>query len=125
MPNHRMHRTAASVPLAVPSGRWPSVASDAERWATLHSLPGSASELHRGDHLSCICSRRGQMRYAGVLFDLFGTLIPPFRRREHMEVLRACAQVLGLSFDACYRCWGETYLQRTRGEFVSIADNFR
>ena len=65
------------------------------------------------------------MRYAGVLFDLFGTLIPPFRMREHMEVLRECAQRLGLSFEACYRCWGETYLQRTRGEFVSVADNFR
>jgi putative hydrolase of the HAD superfamily len=65
------------------------------------------------------------MRYTGVLFDLFGTLIPPFRMHEHMEVLRECAQVLGLSFDACYRCWGETYLQRTRGEFVSVADNFR
>jgi putative hydrolase of the HAD superfamily len=65
------------------------------------------------------------MRYAGVLFDLFGTLIPPFRMREHIEVLRECAQTLGLSFEACYRCWGETYLQRTRGEFVSVADNFR
>lgn len=30
-PNNRMHRTAASVPLAVPSGRWPSAAGDAER----------------------------------------------------------------------------------------------
>jgi putative hydrolase of the HAD superfamily len=65
------------------------------------------------------------MRYAGVLFDLCGTLIPPFRMREHIEVLRECAQTLGLSFDACYRCWGETYLQRPRGEFVSVADNFR
>ena len=65
------------------------------------------------------------MRYAGVLFDLFGTLIPPFRMREHIKVLQECAQTLGLSFDACYRSWGETYLQRTRGDFVSVADNFR
>lgn len=28
-----MHRTAASVPLAVPSGRWPSAAGDAARYA--------------------------------------------------------------------------------------------
>ena len=65
------------------------------------------------------------MRYSGVLFDLFGTLIPPFRMREHMEVLRKCAHTLGLSFAECYHHWGETYLQRTRGEFVSVADNFR
>jgi putative hydrolase of the HAD superfamily len=68
--------------------------------------------------------KEGQMRYSGVLFDLFGTLIPPFRMREHMDVLRECAQTLGISFEACYRHWGETYLQRTRGEFVSVADNF-
>ena len=64
------------------------------------------------------------MRYSGVLFDLFGTLIPPFRMREHRDVLRECAQTLGISFEACYRHWGETYLQRTRGEFVSVADTF-
>jgi putative hydrolase of the HAD superfamily len=65
------------------------------------------------------------MQYSGVLFDLFGTLIPPFRRREHMDVLRACAQTLGLSFAECYHHWGETYQQRIRGEFVRMADNFR
>ena len=65
------------------------------------------------------------MRYSGVLFDLFGTLIPPFRMREHMDALRECAHTLGLSFEECHRHWGETYLQRTRGEFVSVADNFR
>ena len=65
------------------------------------------------------------MRYSGVLFDLFGTLIPPFRMREHMDVLRECAQTLQISFEACHRHWGETYRQRTRGEFLSVADNFR
>jgi putative hydrolase of the HAD superfamily len=69
--------------------------------------------------------QEGQMQYAGVLFDLFGTLIPPFRMREHMDMLRECAYTLGISFEACYRHWGETYLQRARGEFVSVADNFR
>ena len=50
--------------------------------------------------------KEGQMRYSGVLFDLFGTLIPPFRMREHMDVLRECAQTLEISFEACYRHWG-------------------
>jgi putative hydrolase of the HAD superfamily len=69
--------------------------------------------------------QEGQMRYSGVLFDLFGTLIPPFRMREHMDALRECAYILGLSFEACHRHWGETFPQRARGEFVSVADNFR
>jgi len=33
MPNRRMHRATACVPLAVPSGRWPPAAGDAERQA--------------------------------------------------------------------------------------------
>jgi putative hydrolase of the HAD superfamily len=64
------------------------------------------------------------VRYSGVLFDLFGTLIAPFRRREHMEALRACAKHLGISFEACHRDWGETFPRRVRGEFESVADNF-
>lgn len=64
------------------------------------------------------------MRCSGVLFDLFGTLIAPFRRREHMAALQACAQHLGLSFDECHRYWSETFARRVRGEFVSVADNF-
>jgi|SRR6266487_6579305 len=69
--------------------------------------------------------KEGQMRYSGVLCDLFGTLIPPFRMREHMDALRECALTLGLSFAECHWHWGETFPQRTRGEFVSVVDNFR
>jgi putative hydrolase of the HAD superfamily len=65
-----------------------------------------------------------QMRYSGVFFDLFGTLIPPFRMREHMDALRECAQTLGLSFEECHRHWGETFPHRARGKFMSVADNF-
>jgi hypothetical protein len=50
--------------------------------------------------------QEGQMRCSGVLFDLFGTLIPPFRMCEHMDALRACAHTLGLSFEECHRYWG-------------------
>jgi putative hydrolase of the HAD superfamily len=69
--------------------------------------------------------QEGYMRYSGVLFDLFGTLIPPFRMHEHMATLRACAHILELSFEECHHHWGETFPQRARGEFVSVADNFR
>jgi putative hydrolase of the HAD superfamily len=65
------------------------------------------------------------MRYTGVLFELFGTLIPPFRMREPRAVLQECAEILGLNFAECYHHWGETYRQRTRGEFASVAENFR
>lgn len=64
------------------------------------------------------------MRFRGVLFDLFETLIPPFRRREHTDTIRVCASHLGVDFEDCYRKWGETFLQRIRGEFASIADGF-
>ena len=40
------------------------------------------------------------MRYSGVLFDLFGTLVAPFRMREHMDALRECAQHLATQLPA-------------------------
>ncbi len=63
------------------------------------------------------------MHYAGVLFDLYGTLVAPFRRREHMDAIRECAEHLGIGFEACHRYMGETYPRRIRGEFASVADN--
>jgi len=63
------------------------------------------------------------MRYAGVLFDLFGTLVAPYRTREHQGIMRICADQLGISFEDCYRFSGETYPRRMRGEFASMADN--
>jgi putative hydrolase of the HAD superfamily len=64
------------------------------------------------------------VRYSGVLFDLYGTLVPPFRMREHTEMIRQCAEQLGLSFDDCHRSWGETLPHRMRGKFAGAADNF-
>lgn len=63
------------------------------------------------------------MRYSGVLFDLFGTLVRPYRSREHRDMLRECAEHLGVEFDACYRLSGETYPARIRGAFASIREN--
>jgi putative hydrolase of the HAD superfamily len=64
------------------------------------------------------------VRYSGVLFDLYGTLVPPFRMREHVEMIRQCAEQLGLPFEDCHRYWGQTFPQRMRGEFAGAADNF-
>lgn len=65
------------------------------------------------------------MRYSGVLFDLFGTLIPPFRMREHIETIRDCASRLGIDFNAFHSRWHETFPRRIRGEFGSIAGELR
>jgi putative hydrolase of the HAD superfamily len=59
-----------------------------------------------------------------VLFDLFGTLIAPFRMREHRDVIRDCADLLGIGFDDCHRGNIETFPQRIRGEFATMGDNF-
>lgn len=64
------------------------------------------------------------MPYAGVLFDLFGTLVAPYRTREFKEIMRSCAAQLGISFEDCYRFSGVTYPRRIRGELASMADNF-
>jgi putative hydrolase of the HAD superfamily len=81
-------------------------------------------DLSRVDHLQQQIQKEGQVRYSGVLLDLFGTLIAPFHMREHMDALRECAKQLGISFEDCHRYWGETFPPRVRGEFVSVADNF-
>jgi putative hydrolase of the HAD superfamily len=64
------------------------------------------------------------MAVKGVLFDLFGTLIPAFRRREHMVALRACAEVLGIDAEACQSGWVTSFPDRVRGTFATVADNF-
>lgn len=64
------------------------------------------------------------MRYEAVCFDLFGTLVPPFRRREHVAVMETCAAHLGIPGDDCHRYWVESFPWRIRGEFATVADNF-
>ena len=64
------------------------------------------------------------MAIAGVIFDLFGTLVSPFRRREHIQTMRACAGILGLEYEVFHREWVEIYPQRVRGEFSSLAEGF-
>ncbi|WP_194890875.1 HAD family hydrolase [Catenulispora pinisilvae] len=64
------------------------------------------------------------MTFEAVVFDLFGTLVPPFRKAEHTEAIRGCARVLGMDFEACHALWIESFGQRTSGGFASVADNF-
>ncbi|MEQ4722320.1 HAD family hydrolase [Nonomuraea sp. B19D2] len=64
------------------------------------------------------------MRYAGVLFDLFGTLVKPFRRREHEHAVAACSAVLGVAPRDCLELWSRSFPERVRGGFSSVGANF-
>lgn len=64
------------------------------------------------------------MRYDGVLFDLFGTLVPPFRRREHEAAIRRCAGHLGIDPEECHRGWTGSYRPRIGGRIASVEENF-
>jgi putative hydrolase of the HAD superfamily len=64
------------------------------------------------------------MPYAAVLFDLFGTLVAPFRRAEHIESIRVCSEALGISNADCHRLWVGSFPERVRGGFGSVRDNF-
>jgi putative hydrolase of the HAD superfamily len=60
----------------------------------------------------------------GVLFDLYGTLIHPFRRREHEEAIGACAALLGVGAEVCQQGWIASFPERIRGGFATVGDNF-
>lgn len=64
------------------------------------------------------------MSFESVVFDLFGTLVRPFRRSEHALAMQKCAGILEIDFEECHRLWVESFAQRSVGEFGSIAENF-
>lgn len=65
------------------------------------------------------------MSSVAVVFDLFGTLVPAFRRHEHTVAMHACAVELGVAEDACHQAWVDSFPARIQGDFDSVADNFR
>ncbi|HET9058591.1 MAG TPA: HAD-IA family hydrolase [Acidimicrobiales bacterium] len=58
------------------------------------------------------------------MFDLFGTLVPPFAKRAHRAALAECAAVLQIAPELCDAGWRGSYRARIAGEFLSVADNF-
>ncbi|MFG1864110.1 HAD family hydrolase [Microbispora bryophytorum] len=64
------------------------------------------------------------MTWRAVVFDLFGTLVPPFRKAEHSSAIRECALTLGLDFELCHGLWVESFPYRVSGDFESVAANF-
>lgn len=57
------------------------------------------------------------MKYEAVFFDLFGTLVKIFSRREYDQVLAQVAGVLMAQKQDFARLWRETFDDRVRGVF--------
>lgn len=63
------------------------------------------------------------MKYAAVIFDLFGTLVNDYAGPEYEVILGQMASVLGVSYSDFRRLWSDTYYKRNTGGFKSIEDN--
>ena len=59
---------------------------------------------------------------AGVLFDLFGTVVVPFSRAGHRGALASAAETLGLDPVHCDTTWDADYHNRVRGRSGGIAE---
>lgn len=65
------------------------------------------------------------MKYQGVLFDLYGTLVEPFRSSESESNVRRMAAALELPLEDVRRLWQATFQDRETGAFSTIAENIR
>ncbi len=64
------------------------------------------------------------MKYKGVIFDLFGTLVPAFLRDAYVQNLNQMAEILGVSSEEFINYWfGETWEKRAKGVFSRIEEN--
>ncbi len=64
------------------------------------------------------------VNYRAVVFDLFGTLVPPFPKAEHTIAVEEGAAILGLDFAFCHQLWIDSYHRRIAGEFADMAKYF-
>lgn len=64
------------------------------------------------------------MQPTTVIFDLFGTLTPPFTRSRHTTAMNKAAVILGVENKQFLALWRETYKDRIGGTFTSIRENF-
>lgn len=63
------------------------------------------------------------MKYAAVIFDLFGTLVPNMSLSEHRAVLTRMADVVSAPPDDFVQLWFDTFNERSTGIFQSPNDN--
>jgi FMN phosphatase YigB (HAD superfamily) len=62
---------------------------------------------------------------AGVLFDLFGTIVAPFSKNRHDGALALAAGAFGLDPVRCNTAWEADYGNRIRGRPGDIAEQLR
>ena len=96
---------------------------DVARW-----IPSLRRDLHRPSGLRAPRARmatRVTRPFEAVVFDLFGTLVPEFSKREFFEAVRAMARVLETDADRFEEAWNVSALDRQTGVFASIEDNVR
>lgn len=64
------------------------------------------------------------MKYSAVIFDLFGTLVDNFSRREHRGVLAKMAESLSVPVVAFQNLWvNDTYIDRQTGVLPTTESN--
>lgn len=59
------------------------------------------------------------MKYEAVIFDLYGTLVYNFSRKEYENVLAEMVEILDIQYDKFVQLWFETFKERTTGELPS------
>ena len=69
--------------------------------------------------------REEGMRYRAVVFDLFGTLIKGFTRRDYDQVNASMAEAVGVPFPEFWQLVGDTYRGKCLGHYASFEDNVR
>ena len=63
------------------------------------------------------------MKYAAVIFDLFGTLVPNFSLQEHQDVVLQMASAVSAPADGFLRLWLETFDKRATGVLLNPEAN--
>jgi putative hydrolase of the HAD superfamily len=63
------------------------------------------------------------MAYHAVIFDLFGTLVQDFSRRQYESVLAQMAQAVGAPYTAFQHLHGQSYADRCLGRYASIEED--
>lgn len=63
------------------------------------------------------------MKYQAVIFDLFGTLVDIFSRREYDSVVAKMVAILKVPPDDFFKIWLETAMMRTTGGFRTLEEN--
>jgi len=72
---------------------------------------------------NCLMKPEGDapVRYRGVIFDLFGTLIDNFSSAEYEQVLTQMAEIVGAPADGFIRVWRDMVDDRMTGLLPTIA----